>query len=88
MRVEGFGLFSESCTTARALVEDLKTQTTSGVEALWKYSHYKESKSHHCSKPVILFYSFIPPSASYTANTSTALKDPEDLSNLNFCAGV
>lgn len=61
------------------LVEDLKTQTTSRMEAFQKYSHYKKIKSHHWSKSAIFFYSFIPLSASYNANTRIAFKKPEDL---------
>lgn len=66
-------------TSQQELVEDLKTQTTSRMEAFQKYSHFKKTKSHHWSKPAIFFYSFIPPSASYNANTRIAFKKLEDL---------
>lgn len=86
MRVEGLGLFSENCSTARVFVEDLKTQTTSGVEAFWK-----RTRNQNPTTGASLQYSFTILNLHLLATMlrfELHLKNPEDLSNLNFCAGV
>lgn len=78
MRVEGLGL-QWKLHQSKSLVEDLKTQSTSGVEAFCKYSYYKESKSHHWSKAsfTILYLHLL----DTMLTPELHLKNPEDLSN-------
>lgn len=89
MRVEGLGLFSENCSTARVFVEDLKTQTTSGVEAFWKNASRTRNQNPITGASLQYYFTILNLHLLATMLTfELHLKNPEDLSNLNFCAGV